>query len=181
MANVKLLSAPTKIKAGKRKKLPDHSISELQPLSLDWCFCPFQVGEKYRLLINHLTLCDFLRSCGWCPKEWHYRYKGLGMSGLSEMGGAWSSRRVSGVLSIKRSLGSLAQGSGLGASWTLPGEVSQACSTGRRPRVRPRAPWRECVSQLTWEHLWSPPVKSWTKWLGRVKSGPLLFVSSQIV
>lgn len=37
----------------------------------------------------------------------------------------------------------------------LPGEVFQACSTGRRPRGRPRSCWRDCVSWLAWEHLGS--------------------------
>ncbi|KAK3519754.1 hypothetical protein QTP70_003889 [Hemibagrus guttatus] len=39
----------------------------------------------------------------------------------------------------------------------LPGEVFQACSTGKRPRGRPRTRWRDYVSRLTWERLGIPP------------------------
>ncbi|KAK3545823.1 hypothetical protein QTP70_015266, partial [Hemibagrus guttatus] len=39
----------------------------------------------------------------------------------------------------------------------LPGEVFQACPTGKRPRGRPRTRWRDYVSRLAWEHLGVPP------------------------
>ncbi|KAK3548138.1 hypothetical protein QTP70_004870 [Hemibagrus guttatus] len=39
----------------------------------------------------------------------------------------------------------------------LPGEVSRACPTGKRPRGRPRTRWRDYVSQLAWARLWVPP------------------------
>ncbi|KAK3558103.1 hypothetical protein QTP86_009892 [Hemibagrus guttatus] len=38
----------------------------------------------------------------------------------------------------------------------LPGEVFQACPTGKRPRGRPRTLWRDYVSQLAWERLGIP-------------------------
>ncbi|KAK3531087.1 hypothetical protein QTP70_010370 [Hemibagrus guttatus] len=38
----------------------------------------------------------------------------------------------------------------------LPGEVFQACPTGKRPRGRPRTPWRDHVSRLAWERLEVP-------------------------
>ncbi|GAA6083797.1 uncharacterized protein LOC111191400, partial [Tachysurus ichikawai] len=40
---------------------------------------------------------------------------------------------------------------------SLPGEVSRACPTGRRPRGRPRTRWRDYVSRLAWECLDIPP------------------------
>ncbi|KAK3509992.1 hypothetical protein QTP70_024336, partial [Hemibagrus guttatus] len=39
----------------------------------------------------------------------------------------------------------------------LPGEVFRACPTGKRPRGRPRTPWRDYVSQLAWKRLGVPP------------------------
>ncbi|KAK3526845.1 hypothetical protein QTP86_000734 [Hemibagrus guttatus] len=39
----------------------------------------------------------------------------------------------------------------------LPGEVFQACPTGKRPWGRPRTRWRDYVSRLTWERLGIPP------------------------
>ncbi|KAK3545104.1 hypothetical protein QTP70_000616 [Hemibagrus guttatus] len=39
----------------------------------------------------------------------------------------------------------------------LPGEVFQACPTGKRPRGRPRTRWRDYVSRLAWERLGVPP------------------------
>ncbi|KAK3560402.1 hypothetical protein QTP86_008477 [Hemibagrus guttatus] len=39
----------------------------------------------------------------------------------------------------------------------LPGEVFRACPTGKRPRGRPRTPWRDYVSRLAWECLGVPP------------------------
>ncbi|KAK3505719.1 hypothetical protein QTP70_020512 [Hemibagrus guttatus] len=39
----------------------------------------------------------------------------------------------------------------------LPGEVFQACPTGKRPRGRPRTRWRDYISRLAWEHLGVPP------------------------
>ncbi|KAK3530887.1 hypothetical protein QTP70_004402 [Hemibagrus guttatus] len=39
----------------------------------------------------------------------------------------------------------------------LPGEVFQACPTGKRPQGRPRTRWRDYVSQLAWERLGVPP------------------------
>ncbi|KAK3528665.1 hypothetical protein QTP70_007204 [Hemibagrus guttatus] len=39
----------------------------------------------------------------------------------------------------------------------LPGEVFQACPTGKRPRGRPRTRWRDYVSWLAWERLGVPP------------------------
>ncbi|KAK3521504.1 hypothetical protein QTP70_007969 [Hemibagrus guttatus] len=39
----------------------------------------------------------------------------------------------------------------------LPGEVFQACPTGKRPRGRPRTRWRDSVSRLAWERLRVPP------------------------
>ncbi|KAK3547532.1 hypothetical protein QTP86_021516, partial [Hemibagrus guttatus] len=39
----------------------------------------------------------------------------------------------------------------------LPGEVFQACPTGKRPRGRPRTRWRDYVSRLAWERLGIPP------------------------
>ncbi|PWA16842.1 hypothetical protein CCH79_00012754 [Gambusia affinis] len=39
----------------------------------------------------------------------------------------------------------------------LPGEVFQACPTGRRPKGRPRTRWRDYVSWLAWERLGIPP------------------------
>ncbi|TWW57360.1 hypothetical protein D4764_07G0000790, partial [Takifugu flavidus] len=38
----------------------------------------------------------------------------------------------------------------------LPGEVSRACPSGRRPPGRPRTRWRDYVSRLAWEHLGIP-------------------------
>ncbi len=37
------------------------------------------------------------------------------------------------------------------------GEVFRARPTGRRPRGRPRTPWRDYVSRLAWERLGVPP------------------------
>ncbi|KAG1932899.1 hypothetical protein F2P79_020886 [Pimephales promelas] len=54
----------------------------------------------------------------------------------------------------------------------LPGEVFRARPTGRRPRGRPRTRWRDYVSRLAWECL-GIPQKSWSKCLGRGKSGHL--------
>ncbi|KAK3516029.1 hypothetical protein QTP70_001869 [Hemibagrus guttatus] len=39
----------------------------------------------------------------------------------------------------------------------LPGEVSRACPTGKRPRGRPRTRWRDYVFRLAWECLGVPP------------------------
>ncbi|KAK3517257.1 hypothetical protein QTP70_001616, partial [Hemibagrus guttatus] len=39
----------------------------------------------------------------------------------------------------------------------LPGEVFQACPTGKRPRGRPRTRWRDCVFRLACERLGVPP------------------------
>ncbi|TWW59137.1 hypothetical protein D4764_06G0006670 [Takifugu flavidus] len=39
----------------------------------------------------------------------------------------------------------------------LPGEVSRACPSGRRPPGRPRTHWRDYVSRLAWERLGIPP------------------------
>lgn len=38
----------------------------------------------------------------------------------------------------------------------LLGEVLRACPTWRRPRGRPRAQWRNCISQLSWKRLGVP-------------------------
>ena len=39
----------------------------------------------------------------------------------------------------------------------LPGEVLKAHPTGRRGQGRARTLWRDCVSQLAWEHLGISP------------------------
>ncbi|KAK3556392.1 hypothetical protein QTP70_007987 [Hemibagrus guttatus] len=39
----------------------------------------------------------------------------------------------------------------------LPGEVFQACPTGKRPWGRPRTRWRDYVFRLAWERLGVPP------------------------
>uniref|UniRef100_A0A8C6W0Z1 Reverse transcriptase domain-containing protein n=1 Tax=Nothobranchius furzeri TaxID=105023 RepID=A0A8C6W0Z1_NOTFU len=54
----------------------------------------------------------------------------------------------------------------------LPGEVFRALPTGRRLKGRPRTRWRDYVSHLARERL-GIPRRSWPKWLGRRKSGPL--------